>query len=173
VEGLGAVTPIVPLHVRVISVCDRVTLLTVDEVRELHRIFDEEHGRVVSNHIIVAFLSVVLQSETTWVTVTVTGSPLAGDGREAEESWRALADSVHELGLGVLAKIVCDLDITVGGRALGVDDTLGDALTVEMSELVNQGEVLEDDGATWPNSHRVLVVVDGISRGGGECFLLH
>ena len=57
--------------------------------------------------------------------------------------------------------IVGDLNIAVCASTLSVDDSLGDSLTGEVSELVEEVEVLGKDGATGASSHRVLVVVDG------------
>lgn len=46
------------------------TLLSVDEMRELGRITQEEHWCVVCNHIPIAFLSAELDGETPRVTST-------------------------------------------------------------------------------------------------------
>ena len=58
-------------------------------------------------------------------------------------------------------------EFTVGGGTLSVDDSLGDALTGEVGEFVEEVEVLEKNGAVWSDSQRVLVVVEGGS--GGSC----
>ena len=52
-------------------------------------------------------------------------------------------------------------------------DSLGDSLSVEVSEFVDQVEVLEQDWASWSGSHGVLVVVDGITSGSGQNFTFH
>ena len=52
----------------------------------------------------------------------------------------------------------------MGTSTLGVDNSLGDSLTGEVSELVEKVEVLSQDGAAGASGHRVLVVVD---RGAG------
>ena len=49
---------------------------------------------------------------------------------------------------------------------LSVNDSLGDSLTGKVSELIEEVEVLGEDGAAGASSHRVLVVVDG---GAGAC----
>jgi len=113
-ECLGCVTPVVPLHVRVVSAGLRMSLLTVKEIGEFHRVLDEKDGRIVSNHVIVALLSVMLESETTRVTIAVTSTSLASYCGEAEEHWSALSNLVHEFCLGVLCDIVCHFNITVG-----------------------------------------------------------
>jgi hypothetical protein len=43
--------------------------------------------------------------------------------------------------------IVSNLELAIGTGTLGVDNTLWNTLTVEMSELVNQVEVLEEERA--------------------------
>ena len=49
--------------------------------------------------------------------------------------------------LGPLAHVVGDLKVAVRARALGVHDALGDALAVEMRELVDQVKVLQQQRA--------------------------
>jgi hypothetical protein len=58
-------------HVGILGIVRGVTLLTVNKIRELNGIFDEENGRVVSDHVVVSLFSVVLDGETTRVTITV------------------------------------------------------------------------------------------------------
>jgi hypothetical protein len=58
----------------------------------------------------------------------------------------------------------------VGTSSLGVDNTLGDTLAVKVRNLVNQVEVLEQDGAEFAGSQRVLVVIDGVAYGVGVYF---
>ena len=60
--------------------------------------------------------------------------------------------------------IVGDLAVAVSASALGVDDSLRDSLASEVSEFVQQVEVLSEDGAAGTGRHRVLVVVDGGAR---------
>jgi|LakMenE18May11ns_1017448.scaffolds.fasta_scaffold9375487_1 hypothetical protein len=47
------------------------SLLGVNKVNKLDWIFDEEDWSIVSDHIVVAFLGVELNCETTWVTIAV------------------------------------------------------------------------------------------------------
>ena len=68
----------------------------MDEVRELDGIFDEEHGGVVADHVIVALLSVMLDGEAARIAIAVVSTTLASNGREAEEDGSPLANGVHE-----------------------------------------------------------------------------
>jgi hypothetical protein len=43
----------------------------VDEVRELNWIFDEKDWSIVSDHIIVTFLSIMLDSEAARITIAI------------------------------------------------------------------------------------------------------
>ena len=92
-------TPEIEGHVGILCVVGGITLLAVDKVGELNGIFNEENWRVVSNHVIVAFFSIVLDSEPTRVTITVVCATLTGNSREAEEDWSLFSDLVHELCL--------------------------------------------------------------------------
>lgn len=66
-----------------------------------------------------------------------------------------------------------DLENTVSGGSLGVDDSLRNTLSSEMSELVNKVEVLDEERSIGASGHRVLVVVDGGTVGGSQSFTLH
>ena len=61
----------------------------------------------------------------------------------------------------------------MSASALGMDDSLWDSLTGEVSKFVEQVEVLGEDGSTWAGRHRVLVVVDGRAGACRDCWFLH
>lgn len=101
VDGLGSQGEEVPEHVRALEVGLGVTLLGVDEIRELRGVSDEEDWGVVASHIPVAFLGVELAGETSGISLSVGGTLLASDGGETKEHGGSLADGVKELGLAV------------------------------------------------------------------------
>lgn len=137
----------VPEHVGVLQIGLRVSLLRVDEVRELAGVSNEEHGRVVSDHVPVSFFSVELDGETAGISLSVRRTLLASDGGETSEDGSPLADGVEELGLAVFGDVVGDLKVSPGSSTLGVDDSLRDSLSVEFSQLVDEVEVLEKEGS--------------------------
>ena len=61
----------------------------------------------------------------------------------------------------------------MGASALSVDDSLWDSLTGEVSELVEEVEVLGEDGSAGAGGHRVLVVVDGCTGARRDNWFLH
>jgi hypothetical protein len=56
-----------------------------------------------------------------------------------------------------------DLKVSMSCSTLGVDSTLGNTLTIEMGELVDQVEVLKKNGTSWTSGHGVLVVINWAS----------
>ena len=141
-DGLRREREEVPEHVRVLEVGPRVALLRVDEVGELERIADEEDGRVVARHVVVALLRVELDGEAAGVALGVGRPLLAADGAEADEDVRPLADLAEKGGARVLRDVLGHLEVAVRAGALGVHDALGDALAVEVPELLEQVHVL-------------------------------
>ena len=103
----------------------------------------EDRG-VVSDHVPVTLLGVKLDGETARITGGVGRSLLTSDGGETSEQGSALANAVQELSLGELGDVVSDLEVSVGSSTLGVDNTLGDTLTVKVGQLVKEGKVLEE-----------------------------
>ena len=61
----------------------------------------------------------------------------------------------------------------MGASAFSVDDSLWDSLTGEVSELVEEMEVLGEDRSAGAGGHRVLVVVDGGARARRDNWFLH
>ena len=71
------------------------------------------------------------------------------------------------------SNIISDFDITVGSGTLGVHNSLRDSLTSEVSKLVEEVEVLGEDGTTRTGGHGVLVVVNRGTSAGRNYGLLH
>lgn len=95
-ESLRGVRPEIEGHVGVLDALGRVSLLAMDEVRELDWVLDEEDRGVVSDHVIVAFFGIVLDGKTARVTIAIICSTFSSNGRETQEDGGALADGVHE-----------------------------------------------------------------------------
>ena len=60
-----------------------------------------------------------------------------------------------------------NLELAISSSTLCVDDTLGDTLTVEMGQHVNQMEVLEQERTILADSLVLLWVLNGTSIRGG------
>jgi len=157
----------IPEHIGVLAVSLRISLLCVDEIGELGRISDEEDGSVVSNHIVVTFFSVKLDSKTSRISFSISRSLLTTDSRESSKNRSSLSNSVQELSLGVFSDILGDFEITMGTSSLSVDNSFRNSFSVKVSKLVNQVEVLKEDWAVFTSSEGILVVINRSSVGSG------
>ena len=70
-ECFGRHGPEVPCCVGIFQVGLGVSLLTVDEVRELNWVLNEENWSVVTNHIVVALFGVELDGETSGISISI------------------------------------------------------------------------------------------------------
>src|ERR1019366_776954 len=95
----------------------------------------------------------------------------------ARKDRRVVADQVvQEVRLAVLGDILGDLEETVRATALGVNDSLGHTLSVELRHLLDQIVVLEQNRAVGSDCERVLVAGRGnasIGRGPGSLLIAH
>ena len=71
VKSLRRETPEIEAHIWVLGIVCGIAFLAVNKVWELDGISDEENWGVVSNHIIVALLSVVLDGKAAGIAITV------------------------------------------------------------------------------------------------------
>ena len=139
----------------------RFLLGRVDEVGELDRVLDEEHRDVVADQVPVALLGVELHREAAHVARQVGGPLVPGDGGEADEDGRALAGALEQVGAGEVGQRLVVLEEPVRAVAAGVDHALGDALVVEVEDLLPEVGVLEERRARLADAQRVLIVADG------------
>ena len=78
---------------------------------------------------------------------------------------------VEEVGLGVGRDVVGDCEDTVGTCSFGVDDSLGDAFAVELSQFVNEVEVLKQDRSTRASCLREHIIVNWHTCAGSDNIL--
>ena len=153
---------------RLREVAVRLGLDGVDQVGELDRVLDEEDRDVVADEVPVALLGVELDGEAADVAGEVGRALAAGDGREADEDRGLLALALEEVGPGDVGERLVVLEVAVGAVAAGVDDPLGDALVVEVEDLLAEVEVFQERRAARADPERVLVVGDGDALLGGQ-----
>ena len=145
--------PEVENHVWVSQVGGWVSLLGVDEIWEFHWVVDEEDWGVVSNHIVVTLLGVELNGKTSWVSNSIWGTSLTSNSGESQEAWGLLTNFVKELGLGELGDILGDFHDTVSSSSLSMDNSLWDSFSIEMSEFIDEVEVLKENWSLWASGH--------------------
>jgi len=140
---------IVPEHISISQMALGMPLLSVDEVRELGGVTDEEDGSVVEDPVPVALICPEFDGKATRIASGIGGSRLATDGGEADGSADAFADLLEERLRGDVAQGVSDLEVAVGTGAFSMDDTLWNTLSVKVSEEVDVVKVLKEKGTIY------------------------
>ena len=140
----------------------------VDQVRELHRVLDEEHRRVVPDQVPVALGRVELDCKAADVAGGIHRPGAASDGREAGEHVAAVAGLLEQRRAGQFGDCLRDLEGAMRGRSAGVDDPLRDALVVEVEDLFAQHEVFQQRRPARAQPQAVLVVRNRDAHVGGQ-----
>jgi len=160
---------VVPEVVGILQVSLRVSLLSVNEVRELHRVSEEEDGSVVVNVIPVSFLRSQLDRETTRVTSGIGRSTLPSDSRETSGGADLGSDLREEFGASQVGDVVGNFESSMSSCSLGVNDTLGDTLSVEVSEGIDQVEVLKEERSLSSSTLSGVWLLKRVTLRVGEC----
>ena len=178
VDGFRVLREVVPELGRVIAatqVGSWIPLLGMDEVRELGGIAQEEDGSVVCYHIPIAFFRSKLDRETSRVSGAVVGAGFATHGRESNGDRALFAFLAEDVGNAEIIERLGALEGTMSTAALGVDNSFGDAFTVEMGEKVNQVEVLKKQWAVGTDTLSLVwmghwnAVAGGVENFFGGC----
>jgi hypothetical protein len=103
----------------------------------------EEDRSVVGDNIPVAFVGAELDRETTRISGTVVRARLATNSGESSSDGTLLA-LLENVGHAEVVKRVGGTVETVSTTTLRVDNTLGNTLSVEVRDEINQVEVLEE-----------------------------
>jgi len=140
------VPEVVVRGLRLGEVAIRFGLGSVDQVGELYGILDEEHRDVIADEIPVAFLRVELDRKTANVTGKIR---------------RAFTHALEHIGAGHIGETVGKFEIAVGTVAARMHDALGNALVVEVEDLLAKMRIFKQ---RWPARallERVLVIRHG------------
>ena len=106
-------------------------------------VLDEEHRHVVADQVEVALVGVELHREPADVADRVGRAARAGDGREPHEHSVVRPAAARKPAFVTDDAGAVGLEDAVRRGAAGVNDPLGDALVVEVGDLLAQVEVLE------------------------------
>ncbi len=132
----------------------------VDEVGKLDRVLDEEDRNVVADEIPVALLGVELHRKAAHIAREVERALAAGDGREAHERLGLLADALEDVGAGDVGQRVRQLEKAVSAVAARVDDAFGNALVVEVENLLAEMKILKQRRSARTLAQSILIVGD-------------
>ena len=148
----------------------RLGLHRVDKVGKLDGVLNKEHRHVVADQVENAFVGVELGGETAHIAHGISRAARALYGGETREYRRLLALARKKRRLGKGAVVVVADEHAMGSRTTGVHDALGNALVVEVRELLAHDEVFEQRGAAFTGTQSVLVISDFHALVGGQRF---
>src|ERR1035437_2291538 len=140
----------------------------MDEVGEFDGILDEENRDVVADQVPVAFLGVKLDGKSSYVTRGIHRTRAACDGRDASEHGRLLTHLGEYPCGGISFQRGGQLKESMRARRARVNDTLGNALVVEMRDFVAKDEILQERRAAGIGPERVLIIGEYDALVGGE-----
>ena len=137
----------------------------VDQVGKLDGVLDEEDRDVVADDVPVALFGIKLDGKAAHVARQVGRALVARHGREAHEGRGLFAGALEDIGRADLGQAVVKLEMAMCAVAARVDDPLGDALMIEMEDLLAHREIFQKGGTARSGAQRVLVVRDGDALG--------
>src|SRR5277367_681830 len=142
-------------------------LLAMDEIGKLKRVADEEHGRVVADHVPISVLGVELKRKAPDVALGIRGASLACDCGETDQQVRLLSDAVEQAGFAISRNVVRHGKYAVRAGSLSVHHPFRHTLSVLMRQLLEQVIVLQENRAMRSSRFGILVVRD--SRTSRSC----
>ncbi len=136
----------------------RLRLHGVDQVRKLDGVLDEEHRHVVADQVPHSFVRVEFDSEAADIASAVGRSAGARDSGETDEDGCLSRRVGQQSGLREVGQVLINLEYSVRGGATRVDDTLGDALMIEVGDFFAEMKILHKRRAAASGLERILVV---------------
>src|SRR5262245_4488730 len=133
----------------------------MDQVWKLDGVLNEKHRNIVPDDVPVSFLRIELNRKAADIARQVRRALVAGHGREAYEDRGFLPGALKEISLRDIGQRRIILEIPTRPEAAGMYHPLGDALMVEVEELLAEVKVFERRGAACTDPERILVVGDG------------
>ena len=182
VDRLGVLRGIVPKGSAVVcmgEVGGGVTLLGVDEVRELGGITEEKDGCVVGHIVPVTLFSPELDRKTPRITSTVVRAGFATHGGESDGDGALLSLGAEHVCHADIVERLGACEDTMGPATFGVDNTLRNTFPIEVGDEIDQVEILKEERSigTSPLSliwmghwHAIAGGVDGLLRLGVPVF---
>src|ERR1700760_1250789 len=114
------------------------------KIGKLHGVLYEEHGNVVADEIPVAFIRIKLDRKAAHVAGGIGRATLTRDRREAHEDGCTLIGLRKDRGPCDLGQTLVALKEAMCCRTTGVDDSLRNALMIEVGDLFAKDEVFEE-----------------------------
>ena len=161
VQGFGQQRPEVPVVFCGAHIGARVAFDCLVQVREFARVAHEKDGRVITDHIPVAFFRIKLQCKAADVAFGIGTAALCRNGGEAGEHFGFFADFAEDFGAGVFRDVVRYGKRAERARTFGVHTAFGNDFAHEVAKFFIQPQILRQQRAARTCSQAVLIVGNG------------
>ena len=161
VQRFGQQRPEVPVVFCGAHIGARVAFDGLVQVGEFARVAHEEDGRVITDHVPVAFFGIELQRKAADVAFGIGTASLCRNGGETGEHLGFLADFAEDFGAGVFRDVVRHGERTERARTFGVHTALGNHFAHEIAEFFIQPQILRQQRTARTCGQAVLVVGNG------------
>ena len=111
-------------------------------IRELDGIPDEKHGKIISDQVVVALLSIELDGKAPGVSNRICRAPPSSDSRKPYKHRGLHCWILKKFRLGIRLHTPVNLEIAMGPCSFGMDNPFGNAFPVKMSHLLNKLDIL-------------------------------
>ena len=138
----------------------RLGLHRVDQVGKFVGVLDEEDWHIIADKIPHSFLSVEFHRKATNVARRIRRTARASDRREADEDRSLDLGVPEELRASEVGQVFVDLEHAVRSSAPRMNHALGDALMVEVRDLLAHQYIFEQRRPAHPGLQGILVVAD-------------
>jgi len=122
----------VPGHIWISAISLWISFSTVDNIRKLNRISDEEKWSIVSYYIIIALFCIELDSKPSWISICVRETSFTKSCWESYCDWGSFANSIQEFSFCPLWATLRSLEVSVCARSNCVYDSLWDSFSVKL-----------------------------------------
>lgn len=123
-------------------------LSSVNDIRELDSILDEEDGDVVSDNVPVALFCVELDCESTNITNSIGATTATKDCRETKEDWSGAGGVGQDTSRSDIFRAFKELEGAVCSSSSSVNYSFGNTFVIESVNLLTTGVVFEQGGAS-------------------------
>lgn len=134
-NGFRVLAEILPKHCRVITATEMtrgMSLLSMNQMRKLGRISDEENRCIVLHKIPIAFISAKLDGEASWVSGMVMRTTFTTNGRKSNCDGALFSFSGENICKAKVIERIGSFVVAVGTTTLCMDYSLRDSLTIKV-----------------------------------------
>ena len=136
----------------------RLLLGSMDQVRKLYRVLDEEYRDVVPNDVPITLLGVDLDREAPYIARQIGRTLVPCHRRETHEERCLLTGTLKQISFRNIRLRFVIFEEPVRSKTPRVNDSLRDAFMIEMKNLLPEMEILQRSRSAGTDFQGVLII---------------